>query len=240
LSKIHVNTQALLKSINTTQFDKKCCPQVSKLIGNVGVMSNISLPFINFYRDLNAIVELVQSLDDLNCVDVCETFEYFPHFNKIAFPCNECCFSECEFEHQNKHHGHCDENLLPLNVYPVAFIMWVIYIIGRILACDYTKKDSKCNENKNHGEESEHYEHEHEHETDSSSCSSSSNESNFLSCVDCYHVQQYFTVGLMYVMELNSLMNAYDQIGRVRSAMQFLPQQLKNTNKHHSATNVKF
>lgn len=130
LSKIHTNSQKFLKSLK--QCEAKCAPRVDSYFDEVEAMSKVSQLFVNLFRHLNEIIEIIQSLEGLNCVDICKVECYFNYFSKIAFPCEKCVlFKRCECEPVV---DECGDLLIPVNEYPVSFIVWLIYFIGRIVS----------------------------------------------------------------------------------------------------------
>lgn len=186
LSKIYTNSHKFFKSLDNCEA--RCAPRLDSYFSEIVSLSKVSQLFVNIYRDVNAILDIIRCLDELNCVDICDTICYFDYFSKIAFPCEPCALIGVSC---GPVQDACGDLLIPLNVYPVAFVMWFLYFTGRIL----------------------------------SGCGPVCEEGTLIFTTE--QLRSALEVGLIYMMEINSLIDAHDQFVKVGLALKFFPSQLK-------------
>lgn len=159
LSKLYVKSHDFLKG-------KMCCRQtVDDYFQRQKEMCGVTQLFIDVYGDLSDLFDTMKVFYCKHNVELCDVTQYIAVLDLIAFPCEPCvpkpeCLPKC----------------IPIEMYPIAFLMWYAVRVGKITS----------------------------------------------GCDDANLIKD----GLIYIMEINGLLDAYRQFVLVGRALKNVPRQL--------------
>jgi len=163
----------LYNRVNCFYDNKKGCNDVVDFANNICDLNALPTLFINIFRDYDKLSTASSVLYN-NCDEtLCNVAQYVDVLDVIAFPC------PCNKEDEK------DMSLLdvciPAHIYPAAFTLWFIDILGRIM--------NGCNDGKS-----------------------------------------AYDSGINFLIEMDVLVNFYEQFVRVGLALKYIPNRLQHKN----------